>query len=309
LAGEKVNVKNRGEDGACLCCGEELHRKLSLTSEFISKRAWGGEIEYSYINKCKNCGFAFHSRGLSDEEISKYYLNYRDEQYFTNRNYSEFFYTRKAHEELDDQLGGLTRRSALKHYLDSFRVLSSEAKLDFTILDYGGGTGRLIKDLPGQKYVYDVSGEQPVSSVTGISENQFKSRGFNLVVCAQMLEHATDPILVIQQLFDRVLNGGFLYIEVPYDETWIDYSGDGVIRNSVLSLAKRNRLFNILLDVYGTTFRVKFKILPPFAYVPVREHLQYFTPKSLACLASKIGGKVVDVSRIDDLGTVLLLQK
>ncbi len=304
-----MNIKNRGEDGACLCCGGELNRKLSLTSEFISKRAWGGEIEYSYTNKCKNCGFAFHSRGLLDEEISKYYLNYRDEQYFINRNYSEFFYTRKAHEELDNQLDGLTRRNALKHYLDSFRVLSSEANLDFTILDYGGGTGRLIKDLPGQKYVYDVSGEQPVSSVTGISENQFKSYSFNLVVCAQMLEHATDPSLVIQQLFDRVLNGGYLYIEVPYDETWTDYSGDGVIRNSVLYLAKRNRLFNILLDTYGTAFRVKFKILPPFAYVPVREHLQYFTPKSLASLASKIGGKVVDVSRIDNLGTVLLVQK
>jgi SAM-dependent methyltransferase len=180
---------------------------------------------------------------------------------------------------------------------------------DFSVLDFAGGKGRLVQDFAGKKYVYDVSGELAVDGVTSLSEADLIDMSFDLVVCAQMLEHATDPLETLKRLLGLVRPGGHLYIEVPYNETWKDFSFDGKIRTLLLKLAMRSSWFNILLDSYGTVFRVKFKILPPLAFVPVREHLNYFTPQSFIELGNKIGGQVVDASRQELLGTVLLLRK
>jgi SAM-dependent methyltransferase len=304
-----MNIKDRGDDLKCLCCDGKIDRKPTLTSFFLSKRAWGGEAEWSTTSKCRFCGFAFHGRGLSENEVAKYYLNYRDDTYFTDRNASEPFYTRKVHNKLTELLDGKPRREALAVYLATQNELFSNPVSDLKILDFAGGSGHLIQDLPGKKFVYDVSGEDPVENVSFLSESNLRNLSFDLVVCAQMLEHATDPVVMIRDLFKLVKPGGVLYIEVPYDETWRDFSGGGRIRDWVLGLAKRNGKLNLLLDVYGTAFRVKLKILPPFAFVPVREHLNYFTVKSLRSLGQNIDATVIDASRQKILGTVLLLRK
>jgi SAM-dependent methyltransferase len=282
---------------------------LTLTSKFLSKRAWDGPIELSRTNKCSYCGFAFHARGLSESEVSNYYSNYRDEKYFVDRNSCEPFYTRRAHDELESHLGGKLRREALIRYLGQTIEAVSQSIDDFSVLDFAGGKGRLVQDFAGKKYVYDVSGELAVDGVTSLSEADLIDMSFDLVVCAQMLEHATDPLETLKRLLGLVRPGGHLYIEVPYNETWKDFSFDGKIRTLLLKLAMRSSWFNILLDSYGTVFRVKFKILPPLAFVPVREHLNYFTPQSFIELGNKIGGQVVDASRQELLGTVLLLRK
>jgi SAM-dependent methyltransferase len=304
-----MDICDRGSDGICICCGGEIVHKPGLTSEFLSKRAWGGGVEWSNINKCKVCGFAFHSRGLSGREITQYYMNYRDDTYFEERHASEFFYTRRVHDELELQLASQERRDSLKKYLITHSALPGDLSASLSILDFGGGSGRLITELPGQKYVYDVSGQTPAPNVTGLTNYNLAKMRFGLVICAQMLEHATDPFDVINVLYSYVIPGGYLYIEVPYNETWVDFSGNGRVRTCLLHLAKRYPLINIMLDTYGTAFRVKFNILPPLAYVPVREHLNYFTPQSLMRLGLRTGGSVRDVSRQEHLGTVMLLQK
>lgn len=303
-----VNPYNRADNGQCLCCGLEIGSQNSLTSLFLSRRAWGGDVEPSMTHRCKSCDFAFHGRGLTEEEVGHYYKNYRDENYFIQRHACEPFYTRKVHEGIEGQLGGQDRRDALSAYLKA-NLSPSLLENSSHILDYAGGTGRLISDLPGRKFVFDVSGESPAPGVELIDEMQLKSLSFDIVICAQMLEHATDPAGTVQQLLSLVKPGGALYIEVPYDETWRDFSCSGKIRDVLLSWAQRSRLFNLALDIYGTAFRVKFKILPPFAFVPVREHLNYFSPKSLEALALSLKTEVINVGRVPLLGTVIAIKK
>jgi SAM-dependent methyltransferase len=246
---------------------------------------------------------------LSQEEIQSYYKSYRDENYFLGRNASESFYTRRVHNELERQMGSEERRVALANYLNQKGVSVFQGSEDKSILDFAGGTGRLISDLPGNKYVFDVSGESPALGVSSITQDMLSATRFDLVVCAQMIEHATDPRSQVEDLYSLVKPGGYLYIEVPYNETWRDYSFPGLLRDALLSLAKRFEWFNILWDIYGTAFRVKFKVLPPLAFVPVREHLNYFTPKALVALGESVGGQVVDAARIENLGTTLLIRK
>ena len=305
-----MDEKNRGSSNKCLLCSsDKLTKQTTLTSLFLSKRAWGGSIEWSDTNRCLKCGFIFHGRGLTSQEIENYYTNYRDQKYFFDRNLYEFFYTRKVHNNLESQMGCEARKLALVTYLRGKNPSIFNTEKNYSILDYGGGSGRFISRLPGKKFVFDISGEKPLPEIKQLSVSSLETMKFDLIICAQMLEHATDPKKTTEYLFNFLKPGGSLYIEVPYNETWTDYSWSGVMRNFVLSLAKKFKLFNILLDIYGTAFRVKLKILPPFAFVPVREHLNYFYPSSFIALAKAIGASIADVSREPQLGTVALFKK
>jgi SAM-dependent methyltransferase len=304
-----MNYKDRGSQGVCLCCGGVIKSWSTLTSAFLSMRSWGGAVERSHTYRCSTCGFAFHGRGLSDAEVSTYYQSYRDEQYFIDRNSHEPFYTRRVHDELETKMGGAARRKALASYLSTFGVLTGADQGNFSTLDYAGGTGRLIADLPGRKSVYDVSGEAPALGIEPVTALDLTKMKFDLVICAQMIEHATDPKKVMTTLIDLVRPGGHLYIEVPFNETWRDWSCPGVFRDAVLEIAVKHRWFNVALDIYGTAFRVKLKVLPPLAFVPVREHLNYFTPQSLVALGQTNGAVVLDASRVDHLGTTLIVRK
>lgn len=258
---------------------------------------------------CGSCGLVFHSRGLSEVEALNYYDGYRDADYFARRNAHEFFYTKKRHDALDEQLGSSERKTALERYLKQHGALNS-AHEENTILDYAGGTGELVRELAGEKYVYDISGDTPVAGVTAVSRTDCESLCFSLIVAAQFLEHVTDPKEVLAAMLRLVRPGGFLYIEVPDNETFWDASGDNAVRNRLITIAQRSNSLNALLDAYGTFFRVAMRILPPFAYVPVREHLQYFTLTSLRSLAEAFAGvAVVDVSRVELLGNVMILKR
>jgi SAM-dependent methyltransferase len=290
-----MNIKNRGEANKCLVCGGSTRKQTTLTSKFLSTRAWGGDVEWSDTSKCLECGFTFHGRGLSTEEVESYYKSYRDEKYFKDRNACEPFYTRKVHDEHEKWKGSKDRRLALSKFFSKHNILVDNIN-NLSILDYAGGTGRLIADMPGIKNVFDVSGEQSALGVEKLSSIDLNLKLFDLVVCAQVIEHVTDPKGVAEYLYGLVKPGGYLYVEVPCQETWRDFSCSGKLRDTLLAFAKTSSWFNVALDIYGTAFRVKLKILPPFAFVPVREHLNYFTPESMSALGKAIGAIVINAS-------------
>jgi|GEM_PF-1689579 len=304
-----LDAKNRAANGTCLCCGAAVVTQPTLTSPFLSARAWGGPVEWSTTSRCTACGFAFHGRGLTPAEVSRYYRGYRDETYFRDRNRFEPFYTKSVNDRLKHDVESAERKVALRSYLDRYSILPAHDNGAFTTLDFGGGTGRLISDFPGIKFVHDVSEETPVAGVTSLSEAQLRDDSFDLVVCAQMLEHATDPEETARNLLRLVKPGGHLYVEVPFDETWRDFSMDGFFRRWLLRKAIKSTRWNLVLDTYGTGFRIKFKVIPPFAFVSVKEHLNFFHTNSFRALGARIGGEVIDVSRVQLLGTTLILRK
>jgi SAM-dependent methyltransferase len=306
---QDLGYLDRGSSGICICCGSVILGKPTLTSEFLARRALRRGIERTTTYRCSDCGFAFHGRGLSTEESSNYYSGYRNDEYFNQRHSYEPLYTRGHHDRLDAHVLSQARCVNLRCYLDNFGVIPEDSSRSFSILDFAGGSGHLIRNLPGTKYVYDLSGVPPISDVVSLSHEQLAVHEFDLVVCAQMLEHASDPRTVIAELMSRVKDGGFLYLEVPYRETWIDLSGTLGMRKLALKLASLNSIIGQFIDMYGTLIRRTTGILPPFAFIPVREHLNFFTPRALAELLHDKPGSLIDASRRKGLGVVLLFRK
>lgn len=281
---------------------------MTLTSEFFSRRAFDADVEECSTNECVQCGLQFQSLGFSDTDVARYYEGYLDERYFEQRNRSEFFFTRRKFEALHEERNSDARLAALYSYLSSFMNWGENGR-SLAILDYGGGSGHLISELPGKRFVFDLSGDVPDPKVLAISESQLVEKSFDLVVCAQVLEHVTDPVELYRRLYSLVAPGGMLYVEVPFNETWRDWAGDNKLRDRVLSFARRHRTFMIGLDVYGTAFRLGCRVLPPLGFVPVREHLNFFSLSSLEHLVLKTDAVVVNVSRRRPLGSLLLVRR
>jgi len=88
----------------CLCCGTtNLTAEHTLISLYLAFKAFNAGPAPCRIIRCNNCDFRFYDRGLSEEEGNAYYQKYRDENYFTERNKFEPFYTRAVHDDLTER--------------------------------------------------------------------------------------------------------------------------------------------------------------------------------------------------------------
>ncbi len=278
---------NRGSQG-CLCCGNpHLKGETTVVSPFLAKRGWDGKPELTLVMFCDSCGFRFYNRGLSESEGNRYYQGYRDQTYFKDRNRFEPFYTKSAYNADSTWLVSKGRRAALAHALEQGGAPKSfEAALDF-----GGGTGQMLLDIEAtRKSVFDVSGGQTEAGVTRISSQELGSH-WDLVLSCQVLEHLADPFCSLQTIANNLSKGGWLYAEVP-DQHWSNSARNGSAREAWLSwIIDKPRLL-LAADIVSTAFRIKCGFLPPMGFIPMREHLNYFTVEALCALLRRAGFSV-----------------
>ena len=271
---------------------------------FVSRTAWQGRPELTSVHRCLDCDFRFHDRGLSDAEVAAFYADYRTDDYFERRHADEPFYTRKAHAEIERCEHSPARHASLALVLERGRVMLPVG----SVLDYGGGDGRLISALnANRKAVFDLAaGTAMLTGIEAVPADQLREE-WDLVVCAQTLEHVTDPLAMVQRLLALTRPGGSLYLEVP-NEIWKNATFPGRIRNAVLRLASKWRWLFIAMDIYSTGFRIKAGVLPPLGFLPMREHLNYFTPQALEALVRRAGGEVT-FAGFDSLGAIVAVAR
>lgn len=79
-----------------------------------------------------------------------------------------------------------------------------------------GHRGQFIPDGFGNKYVFDISGVQPLDGVIGITkESDLDCLRFDLVTLAHVLEHLPDPRSALVKMHQRLSSKGLLFVEVP----------------------------------------------------------------------------------------------
>jgi hypothetical protein len=276
---------NRSSDG-CLCCGStHLKREATVVSAFLAKRGWNGRPELTSVMFCDRCGFRFYDRGLSESECNNYYQGYRDVTYFKDRNHYEPFYTRSAYNGDSAWMKSKGRRVALAHALEQAGAPHSFQ----AALDYGGGTGQMLLDVDSPKrVVFDVSGGETESGVAWIGSEENLGNNWDLVLSCQVLEHLSDPFSSVQLIASILSKGGWFYAEVPYQH-WSNSARSGPVRQAWLSwIVDKPRLL-VAADTLSTVFRVKCGFLPPMGFIPMREHLNYFTEEALCALMQKAG--------------------
>src|SRR5205085_58697 len=137
----------------------------TLTSGFLSRKAWNGPPEQTKVHRCPACDFRFHDRGLSDREATSFYDGYRTDRYLEERRTYEPFYTAGLHRDLETFLSSKGRRDQL---LGILKREGAPAELG-SVLDWGGGSGVLVSELPAAlRATFDISGAPVVPGVKGI---------------------------------------------------------------------------------------------------------------------------------------------
>ncbi|MCB4860802.1 class I SAM-dependent methyltransferase [Sphingobium sp. PNB] len=269
-------------------------------SPYLAFKAFGTGPQPCMMYRCIECDVRFYDRGLSETESDAYYSAYRDETYFVERNRFEPFYTRAVHDGLTEHMSSEERRVHLAKLLGdrSFE----------TVIDFGGGDGSMISSLPATKRVsFDPSNVPARPGVEIIKERNALPSEVDLITCAQVLEHVTDPAAMVKDMLSLLRAGGYLYLEVP-DQLWtrITPMRPG---NRFVSWLSRNPKLLLLADIYSTAFRVKLGMLPPFGFVPMREHINFFSAASLRAIVDGMGLLVAAEGRTDDPYFYILAQK
>jgi hypothetical protein len=165
---------------------------------------------------CSQCAFVCSDIRFDDDELCRYYADYMESTYLTNRITVEPRFASIA-----SKIHGteeLTRRHA---YMEDFFKKHLEGFLpNFErVLDYGGGDGAAIPEgILGHsiKTVFDVSDKPLRDGVERILSLK-NEEPFDFVICSHVLEHVSSPTKVIDDILTVMKSKSWLYVELPGD--------------------------------------------------------------------------------------------
>jgi hypothetical protein len=163
---------------------------------------------------CSRCEFIQTALPFHDDDIMRLYEDYRSETYNAERIHYEPSYASLTSQVARGAQEIKVRRAGSKRFLDA---ALSPNELP-TILDYGGSDGRFIPDLPGSKFVFDISAVSPVPGVARI-EKETDLAKYSIVLLAHVIEHVPHPLTLVRSVCKYIEPGGYLYIEVPQELT------------------------------------------------------------------------------------------
>ena len=134
---------------------------------------------------CPSCSFIQTKLPFEEDALGNLYLDYRSESYNRERIQYEPEYASMAPHVGRGAQEVQTRKAGLSNWLKG--KINSQATL--SMLDYGGADGLFLPDLPGQKYVFDISDVAPLDGITKI-KNESELGSYSYIQLAHVLEHA-----------------------------------------------------------------------------------------------------------------------
>jgi SAM-dependent methyltransferase len=272
----------------CVACNsEDLEFRAAVTAPFVAARVFQQRPAICRIAQCRSCGLIFFEDRFDPQEAATLYAEYRGEGYYQARHHWEPWYTRSFNSEL----GGAREMSLRRDtYLRTLQEFAPNDAID-TVLDYGGDRGQLITGGPGRRhYVYDISGVEPNPGIIPIADvEEASERAFDLVLLCEVLEHVSEPARFLDKVKGHVRPEGLLYVTVPNREFPLADIPTGAWYPAYLQLLLKNRWVTLAAEFWSTAFRVKFKRIPPLAFVKMHEHVNFFHLRSLTELLRSVG--------------------
>lgn len=203
----------------CVICDNEHTKNYSAEFvPFVKERMFDNRDDKTDVVYCPECHFYYSSNRPNEEQMTKFYEGYRDENYQKQREKYEPYYT----EEFNHNLGFSKESEFVRKKIITdltLRYLSTENISN--ILDYGGDAGQYIPDIynKSNKFVYDISGVNTISGVFSIRNYEdLKSIKWDLIMCCHVLEHVSYPMQILNNIISIMPLNGYLYIEVPYED-------------------------------------------------------------------------------------------
>lgn len=275
---------------SCPCCrGTSWVTYPAIIAPFVAEYALDERPRRTRLVECRGCAFRFFEDRLTDEEVARLYASYRGERYFEVRHRHEPWYTRRANDSTGD---GPARRSTIERFVRG----SVERVGD--LLDFGGDRGQFIPEgIADRRFVYEISGVEPVAGVELIATNAaLEDRRFDLVLLCHVLEHASEPRALLERI-RRLLRSdeSLLYVEVPFERPALRWLGRGAWFERWLDGVRRVRFLLTAVDFYSTAFRHKLEVVPPLGFVKLHEHINFFGEDSLRAVLRQAGLEPVRV--------------
>ena len=154
---------------------------------------------------CQHCGFVCYLPRPDADDIDRKYAFLADDA--------------STRDEISQELESDERRS-----LDLYKRLRPYMHSNASVLDFGGGNGRLMLAFLAREhncYLIDYAGEKlPGVRYLGSQLSDIQAgRKFDLIVCSHVLEHVADPYSAVNALRSYLAPGGVFYVEVPL-EIW-----------------------------------------------------------------------------------------
>lgn len=282
----------------CPCCAaQDCNEQASVLSPFIQEYVFSSEPRSTLCTLllCRNCGFAFFKERFTEEEARRLYAEYRTEDYFRIRHNHEPWYTQEINKGVGESPE--TRCALFDNFIGE---RSKEFRQTGSVLDYGGDRGQYISDLfrQSRKYVFDLSGHEPVPNVTKLqSPSLLQQERFDFVYLCNILEHLSEPQAQLVDVQRMLAPSGYLYIEVPSEYPRFVWFQNNRLYKGYLMFLIRCQACLKLVDVMSLLFRLKLNWpLPPFCLVKLHEHINFFTVQSLSALLLRTGYEVVTIS-------------
>ena len=188
-----------------ICNNDDLEISPASLSPFVAYRCGISNIPEIHLSRCRECDFEFFDQRLEENEIIELYRRYRDEQYNRKRLRYESGYLPMLKLFEDRRNEYHNNRIAVVRSL-----FSSVSQSVGTVLDYGGEIDAWMAKavFPESRVTaYDIS-TQGIQPIPG---------SYDVVMCCQVLEHASFPISFLQDVERFLKPDGLLYVEVPLE--------------------------------------------------------------------------------------------
>jgi len=187
-------------------------RRIGVFSESFQK-VYGKSVLVE-IEICTVCSFVQTKWPFPDEAIARLYTDYRSGSYNQERVRYEPEYASIASQVGNCAKEIQTRKVGLSQWLTGKVNVES----DFSMLDYGGADGRFLPNLPGEKFVFDISDVAPADGIKRIGDES-ELGSYSYVQLAHILEHVSYPLVLTRKAASFLKDSGYLYIEVPQELT------------------------------------------------------------------------------------------
>ncbi len=182
----------------------------STSVEIISLKDRNGDYLRTII--CKKCGLIWSDPRPRDEKIKEFYsTNYRKE-------YKGITKPKKKHVYRD-------AKEAMKRYNFFKDLLKKEDRL----LDIGAGNGVFVYSLrsigvdakgiePDENHARYAREELKIPVQTGFAQEVNEKESIHIVTLNHVLEHLTDPLAELKNIWEILKEKGYLIVDVPNAE-------------------------------------------------------------------------------------------
>ncbi|PKU25979.1 class I SAM-dependent methyltransferase [Telmatospirillum siberiense] len=256
----------------CVCCGSRnLARSPAILMPFVAYRAFGWQaveitpewglrtiptgLAYPLCNsvQCADCGLLFLDIRFNNFEMNAMYHGYRSSAYAEMRGRFEPGYLAT----------NVTINNGVTYVPQIEDFLSPHLHFPVRILDWGGDTGQNAPFAAQRSllHVYDISDRPVVSGGELVGQATVQSTEYDLIICANVLEHIPYPGDVVRDIGRSMHRDTVLYVEVPREPIFSD-------DETSKELHKKKRHWH--------------------------EHINFFSDQSLTELMERSGLKIID---------------